>query len=248
MIFGLGIAIIAVLIVLIILSIFFKVAKIITRILFVLSTFVIIALVVFGFLVVADFKNFSKNSADSVYYLKSNGSIVAGFIPPDEQGSFYLMGEEELKNASALLANKNYSALKGAHYKAFIFELSFLDKQNISFSLGNANFTGEFAQGMFSSESPLSYLEGSVSKKDFADIKSGINDEAEIKSAFFMAYLASAMKNNQIIMIQGVNSGEITAYPKTPMFFAISALPLSVAKSIVSETFKEANVTYTKVK
>jgi hypothetical protein len=243
LIFSVVIAVIIILVVIIILSMFFKVARVITRIAFAFAGLVIIALVISGFFVLRDFRNFTNSSADSVYYLKDKDAVAAGFIPPDSEGKFYLMGSADVANATIFLSKKDYSALRGAHYKAFIFELSSLADEKITFALGKANFTGGFAEGLLSSADPRLYLSQSASQEEIRLMSNNMQDESEIKSVFFMAYLASAMKKDALMMIKGINRGEIRVYPETPMFFAIRVLPVSLAGRLVSETLKKGNIT-----
>jgi hypothetical protein len=247
MIFWLVIIVIAILAAAIILSIFFKVARIFVGIIFAAATLIIVGLLVSGFFVLRDFQDFTAHSADSKYYLRQGDNIVAGFTQPNATGAFSLMGAAELNNATASFAKKDYPALKGSHYKAFIFYFSGLQGNNLSINVAGNGFSGEFAVGLLNSDNPKAYLSQSLSQAEISSIEVKLNDSSELKSQFFMSYLASAMKADPLFMIKGISSGSIKVYPETPMFFAIRIMPLSLAKSFVSEALKKGSSTLSKV-
>jgi len=117
----------------------------------------------------------------------------------------------------------------------------------VSIEFALKNFSGEFALNLLGSEEPKAYLFKSLSKPEIALLDANLREGAELKSEFFMLYLASAMKEEPLFMIKGISSGSIRVYPETPMFFAIRVMPLSLAKSLVSETFKKGSSTLGKV-
>ena len=247
MIFWLVIIVIAILAAAIILSIFLKVARIFVGIIFAAATLIIVGLLVSGFFVLRDFQDFTAHSADSLYYLKQGDTIVAGFTQSNASGEFYLIEAAELNNATASFAKKDYAAMKGSHYKAFIFDASGLQGNNLSINVAGNAFSGEFALGLLDSENPEAYLSQSLSQAEISSIEAKLNDDSELKSQFFMSYLSSAMKADPLFMIKGINSGKARVYPETPMFFAMRVMPLSFAKSLVSEALKKGSSTLSKV-
>jgi energy-coupling factor transporter transmembrane protein EcfT len=235
MAFSIVLIIILAVIAALVLCIVFKVAKIFMKIAFAAAAVLIIAVVVSGFFVFQDYKDFRENVNNSVYIVAEKNNALAGFYQ-GEAGELSLMGTDELAAAGKHLAAKNFSGIRGSKYKLFLFNSGSIKAANSSFEILGRTFNSEDALKVINSsgsEALAPYM-GNEAVASFS------SDSGKVRSLFFGQLMASSAQKNPMFLAAEISNGGLKVYPETALFKMLKIVPISMAKKFISEGLKNA--------
>lgn len=232
---------------LIALAVLLKITKVVFKILLVLSTLTLLLVVGFGILIFNDFKEFSKNAYDSVYYLsRGNHSLIAGFSINPNTKQVAHVENDELKRLSVDYKNKNYSAILRGHYKIFIVDADFLAGINKSVKLfeEQASFSDMISCTELEEDNELKSCISKFINKEEAELI--MKENMEIRDILFEAVMSEVLSKYPYLMIEGISSHKIKVYPETPMFIAMKMVPTSLLRQVISKNLKAEAQTFIK--
>jgi len=168
---------------------------------------IIIALLISGFFVYRDARDFRENFgiSSNLVLLEEDNKVLTGFVLQKEPE---ILKEEEISQYSVYLADGDYEGLLGSNYKLMVVKLETVSKiEENMFRIDEQEFTKDELLG---------------------HLRSGDNPEykAAIFSYLFSEYLASSAN-----LLKEYKKGNIFIYPETIIFKILKLMPISLIEA-----------------
>jgi len=219
---------------------------------FFILTIVMVVLIVLGFFVVQDARNFSEtfNNSTSVFLLQHSREVIAGFSMDNSmpKAEALLMDTAMLSAASSQYSALNLDAIKGDAFKVFVFSLSGLSNDtSLSVNLNDQEIPQSVISAILSSEEPIGvyadwYAGAYGGSAQAMKLSLGSEfDSSSFKGRIFALALAEKM-GNPLFLINKYKEGSLEVYPKTAMFSFLDYFPVNFINKVAKESIKELNL------
>jgi len=156
-------------------------------------------------------KNF--NTQPKLFLLQEKDRALAGLriVSFEDPETIETLTVEDLEIMSTHLANRDYEAILGHNYKAFIFKLQPLIKEQ------SINFQGQ-----------------TLEQENIREILYSETTPTDMKTRIFAGLFSKKMEEEgQLYLIKGVKSKDIRVYPETPLFKIAKYTPNSLLNKVV---------------
>lgn len=217
--------IIGVVVFFIVISVIFSVIKGIMKILLLIFTVLAIVLVIGGFFVIIDFKEFREKfpTEEKTIILEDEGNILTGFTMTTEDEEPLFLTQEQVDSFSGYLKADKLDAIQGNSYKLMIIDLDIFEEMSTDIlEIGPQEFTKEFVVSVLRSDDAVSLMEDT-------DMDLFFRDDITIKAAMFVTVFNEITKNPLFFFSQ-YKEENILVYPETAIFKAIKFLPIGLVE------------------
>lgn len=188
---------------------------------------------------IADLRDNLKDSTKKII-LVDNDNVLTGFILRSQVG---FLTDEQLKEFSAYLQDKDYSKVLGSSYRLMVFDISIISKLGADIiDINGKTIAKSYAISVLKSEEPAAMLKDkNIDEDDLEISKKDMEDSSRIKAALFGIILSDEVLSpkNPLLLFSGFKEGSIIVYPETAVFKAANILPVSFIGSAGKAIFSE---------
>ncbi|RJQ15860.1 hypothetical protein C4573_06945 [Candidatus Woesearchaeota archaeon] len=196
-----------------------------------------LVLLVTGFLVVTDAKNFKNNMQNSsnTFILVKDKTVMAGMVVDRSQlqQATYL-SKETINTFQEYYQNRSLDKLKGKTYKLFILNWSLMDDVKTNLSLQGFTLSSADVQKILQSNNAIHDAASLISQRYHApeiqnavkiQLTADFKTDQQLKDAVFALYFNELFTGKALNMVKSIKNEEIVVYPETALFSAIHFVP-----------------------
>jgi len=233
----------------IVLGFFFKVLKLVLKVVIFAGIAFCIVMVIGGLLVHQDAGDFVEKfpASPKKMFLMEDGQMLAGYRTTDFKDTYYY-SESEMDNFSAIIRDGQAEELLGEDYKLIIFNKdAFADVENARLPGIDKPFTAQeiddlLTQGGASARlADILYLTLNSSIREqisFEDFYEGMQErlggDEKVKGMIFIVLIDEASDNNTVkFLVDGVRDSSIKVYPESSMFTMYRIMPKSILEMAI---------------
>jgi len=206
----------------------------------------VLLLIVGGFLIFNDVKDFKENFSErgNVILLENDGIVLAGYTM-EENPKFFT--SSQISEYSIHLQNKDYDDILADRYKLMVIDIDLItDLDTDRINLGDATLKKESMKGIFKSDEPFEdFNKAIIEDKNLlpdSDFDSKINNEdLKFKASLLGTIVDQELlgPENSITFFDQYKKGNIIIYPETSLFKIMKILPLGLVGGASKKLFEK---------